>query len=147
MDRGIKLLLAKTAKLFGLKLPPIPTVSGLIVDKDKVLMIKLSYRDGYALPGGGVDVGESFEEALKREVVEELGLEGMGLRYLASSCAHKKEYSTVHVSFLVSTDKRDFVSSAEGVPEWMTFSEAIQKCVYEDEKIIISRYYQGKIDI
>lgn len=147
MDRGIKLFFARVAKGLGLKLPPVPTVSGLIIDKDKILMIKLSYKDGYALPGGGVDSGESFEEALKRELKEELGLSDVNLRYLSSSYAHKKDYSTVHVAFLAVADKKDFAGSDEGVPEWMTFPEAIQKCVYEDEKTIILRYHQGKIDI
>lgn len=146
MERGLKLLIARIAKGLGLKLPPIPTVSGLIVDKTKILMIKLSYKDGYALPGGGVDPGESFEDALKRELREELGLSNGEIQYLASSYAHKEAYSTVHVVFQVKTSQKEFESSPEGKPEWMTFPEAIQKCVYEDEKTIILRYHQGKLD-
>lgn len=41
-------------------------------------------RGCYDLPGGFVDYGESLEEALRREIREELNLEIHNLRYLGS---------------------------------------------------------------
>lgn len=35
--------------------------------------------DGYFLPGGGIDVGETTVEAVKREILEEIGYEVTGL--------------------------------------------------------------------
>ena len=49
----------------------------LIDDEGRVAMIK-RHRDGrtyYALPGGGVEHGESLEGAARREALEELGVE------------------------------------------------------------------------
>lgn len=146
MARLLKLLLLKLAKLLNLEIPPIPTVSGMIVEKDKILMIKLSYIKGYALPGGGIEKGESFESALKRELSEEINIADAHLQYFSSSFSHKTNYSTVHVAFLVKTNQKSFTGSSEGEPQWMTFQEAIQKCVYEDEKVLISKYYQEKFD-
>jgi ADP-ribose pyrophosphatase YjhB (NUDIX family) len=51
---------------FGVKL--------LLINDGKVLLVEHSYTRGYHLPGGGVKSGEMFEQALKREILEELGL-------------------------------------------------------------------------
>ena len=46
----------------------------LIVQDDKVLLVKESDDAWWALPGGGVDHGETIESTLVREVEEELGV-------------------------------------------------------------------------
>lgn len=46
----------------------------LIVQDDKVLLVKEASDDWWAFPGGGVDHGETVESSLVREVEEELGV-------------------------------------------------------------------------
>ena len=45
---------------------------GVIIRDEKLLLTK--QWDGYSLPGGGVETGESLEQALEREIQEETGL-------------------------------------------------------------------------
>jgi ADP-ribose pyrophosphatase YjhB (NUDIX family) len=47
----------------------------LLINDGKVLLVEHSYTKGYHLPGGGVKSGEMLEQALKREILEELGLD------------------------------------------------------------------------
>jgi len=52
-----------------------PSVYAIIVHEGKILLVKSRTVKLLALPGGGVELGESLAEALKREVREETGME------------------------------------------------------------------------
>lgn len=49
-----------------------PSVYGIVIDDGKILLSP-QHDIGYDLPGGGVELHETFEEAVTREVKEELG--------------------------------------------------------------------------
>ncbi len=58
--------------------PILGGASGLIVQDGKVLLIrrgKEPYKDHWSLPGGGFERGERIRDAVKREILEETGLE------------------------------------------------------------------------
>ncbi len=53
----------------------IVAAAGIVLNgKDEILMVK-TYRGGWVFPGGQVEVGENIIDALKREIMEETGVE------------------------------------------------------------------------
>jgi 8-oxo-dGTP pyrophosphatase MutT (NUDIX family) len=44
---------------------------GVLIDGEKILLIRHTYVPGWQFPGGGTDPGESLEQCMRREVLEE----------------------------------------------------------------------------
>jgi 8-oxo-dGTP pyrophosphatase MutT (NUDIX family) len=54
-------------------------VRAVVLDaENRVFLVKHSYLTGWHLPGGGVEVGETFHDALQRELAEEGRIELSG---------------------------------------------------------------------
>ena len=56
---------------------PIVGVGAVVFDNDRVLLVQRAHaplKGRWSLPGGAVDLGESLETAVAREVAEETGL-------------------------------------------------------------------------
>ena len=74
----------------------------VLLDGDRVLLLRHTYMPGWHFPGGGVEPGETAEEAARREAEEETGfrVEGamslLGL-YLQKSEATNRDHVAVYV--------------------------------------------------
>ncbi|MEV6847222.1 NUDIX domain-containing protein [Actinoplanes sp. NPDC051411] len=54
----------------------VPSANAVVVDdQGAILLIRRSDNDNWALPGGGMDLGESLPETAVRETAEETGIE------------------------------------------------------------------------
>ena len=76
----------------------IDVVAAIIIDEGKILIAKRAYGEFegmFEFPGGKVELGETKEEALKREILEELDIEIEIKEYFM--CA-KYEYETFYLS-------------------------------------------------
>ena len=60
-------------------------VGAIIIKEDKILMVKNNRDDYYYSVGGRIQFGETAEQAVKREVYEELGIE-MEIDWLGFIC-------------------------------------------------------------
>lgn len=76
----------------------IKVAAAIIIQDGKVFATQRgygSYKDWWEFPGGKVEAGESVEEALKREIIEELDTEIEPERYFMTI---EYDYPEFHVS-------------------------------------------------
>ena len=73
-------------------------VRGLVLDAEgRVLLIEHTYIHGWYMPGGGVERGETMTQALRRELIEEAGIEMTGPPTLVSVHDNGRMFSGDHV--------------------------------------------------
>lgn len=121
-------------------------VKGVIFDdQGKILILQDSTKkDFWDVPGGKIDADESIEEALKREISEELP-ESHNLQIGQLLGAYrvkkdiKKDVSLVLIFYRITVDlPENIVLSTEHSDfKWVTQEEAIKKC-HEGVRHVIS---------
>jgi 8-oxo-dGTP pyrophosphatase MutT (NUDIX family) len=65
----------------------------VIDDEGKIALLHVKSRDYYKLPGGGVEVGEDYLSALKRECREEIGCEIEVMGEVGSVLEYRKKFN------------------------------------------------------
>ncbi len=107
----------------------------VILDKNgEIALLHVSKKGFYKLPGGGIEDGESVEDALIRETKEETGCEIKNIRPLGKIIEYKSHYSIEQVSycFLAEVISEGELDLDEGETDagfkliWIGLDEAIE---------------------
>jgi phosphoglycolate phosphatase-like HAD superfamily hydrolase/ADP-ribose pyrophosphatase YjhB (NUDIX family) len=132
---------------------PIATVGGLIFDTlGRVLMIRThKWSNLWGIPGGKIKVGESCEDALRRELKEETALDVSDIRFeLVQDCIHSKEfYRDAHFILLNYTCRCQspaVVTLNDEAREfrWVTLPEALALPVNAPTRILLEAVINRK---
>jgi 8-oxo-dGTP pyrophosphatase MutT (NUDIX family) len=75
-------------------------VRGMVLDqRGRVLLVRHTYVKGWHMPGGGVERGETAEEAMARELVEEAGVRLTAAPILISIHSAHAKFKGDHIVF------------------------------------------------
>lgn len=125
---------------------PIVGVGALIFDAGRVLLVRRGHapmKGEWSLPGGGLEVGETLAEGVKREVLEETGLEiePLALVDVVDRIAHddggRVQFHYVLVDYLcrVTGGSEAFASDAVGL-RWAAMDELEEVAAFTREVIL-----------
>ena len=124
---------------------PTPTVDIIIELAGGIVLIeRKNPPHGWALPGGFVDYGESYEDAAVREAKEETGLDVTLIRQLHT-------YSNPDRDQRQHTASTVFIAAAVGIPKGLDdalqagiFSQANLPELAFDHALILDDYFNNK---
>ena len=80
-----------------------------------ILLVKHTYMPGWHLPGGGVKIGETMEEALNRELLEETGLKLKHVPKLMGAYANIQASNRDHILLYVCATTDELIEKRCGL--------------------------------
>jgi dihydroneopterin aldolase len=131
---------------------PLATAGALIIapDGDVLLVQSKKWHDLYSIPGGKIEIGETREEALHREVREETGLKVKNIRFaLVQECIFSSEFwqkrHFIMNDFIADLDpaysKDQVVLNDEAYAfRWIAPVEALQLPLHHECRVFIEWY-------
>jgi ADP-ribose pyrophosphatase YjhB (NUDIX family) len=125
---------------------PIPTVDLIIHSGDGILMVKRrNPPEGWALPGGFVDYGESIESAAVREAKEETGLDVELTRqfHTYSDPERDPRHHTITTVFLAKA-KNKAVAGDDAEEIGVFGKDNLPDRIAFDHRDIINDYFSGR---
>ncbi len=126
-------------------------VRAIILKENKILMVLLEKTNEYKFPGGGVEKNEAFEDALKREVLEETGCNvikivkkvGTITEYAIAKEGKDKIFKMTSEYYAVDIDDKQFEQKLDNYekellfkPCWTKIKEAykVNKKIIDDQR-------------
>lgn len=119
-------------------------------DRDKILLIQQYGHERNILVAGYVNRGESAEQALVREVKEELGLGVTEYHYVKSEFFPPSNTLMINYSCVVDSEDLDKIDRSEvDQAEWFTIEEAKHNILKESvaESFLLEYLRQRKLGI
>jgi len=125
---------------------PYLAVDGIVHIHDKIVLIERENPPlGYAFPGGFVDYGESCEDAVVREVKEEICLDAKvtGVLGVYSEPLRDERAHIVSIAYILTAPKGSIPRAADDAKDafLITPHDACQKILIADHRQMLIDFY------
>jgi nucleoside triphosphatase len=127
---------------------PEPTAGALIFNPEGKMFLMKSHKwhGQYVIPGGHIELGETIEEALRREIKEETNLDIYDIEFLIfqefiyDRSFWKKDHF-IFFDYMCRTDSGDVILNEEAEEYiWVSVEEALKLPIEHYTRIAIEKY-------
>lgn len=118
----------------------------LMLEGDKVWMIRHTYMPGWHLPGGGLKKWETLDEAARREAREETGAE-LGMISLLGTFTGMIQWKTDHTIVFLCRDFKITGKSDGEIAEVRAFSlNELPEHTFSPHRRLLERFRKGEFE-
>lgn len=134
---------------------PVAAVGAIVTDEhDRVLLVRRANdpaKGKLGMPGGFIDPGESSEQALRREMLEEVGLTILSMQYLTSAPNQYNyrgiELPVLDMFYVVEVEHRDVRTVDGEIDDWIWTD--VSNEILDQMAFVSNRYaldvYRGRL--
>lgn len=115
-----------------------PSVYALLLDEQGCLAV-VEAPEGFFLPGGGIEAGESAQEAVLREIGEETGQGAHLLWHLAEADQYIDTWLKRSSFYLAELDPEP-EAQGEFLVHWLIPEQAQARLTYESHRWMVERF-------
>jgi ADP-ribose pyrophosphatase YjhB (NUDIX family) len=117
----------------------------MMIQDDKVLLIRHTYLHGWFMPGGGLNRNESLEQAARREAKEETGAD-LGEITLLGVFTNYIQWKTDHTAVFLCKEFTFTSKSDAEIAEMRQFALSdLPEYVYPSHQKLLEAYQAGEI--
>ena len=134
---------------------PVAAVGAIVTDENgKVLLVRRANdpaKGKLGMPGGFIDPGESAEEALRREMLEEVGLTILSMQFLTSApnqyIYRGIELPVLDMFYVVEVEHRDVRTLDGEITDWIwtdPSDEILEQMAFVSNRRALE-FYRGRV--
>jgi ADP-ribose pyrophosphatase len=134
---------------------PVAAVGAIVTDESgKVLLVRRANdpaKGKLGMPGGFIDPGESSENGLRREMLEEVGLTILSMQYLTSApnryIYRGIELSVLDMFYVVQVEHRDIQMRDGEISDWIwteLSDDVLDQMAFASNRYALE-FYRGRI--
>lgn len=115
-------------------------IDALIVKNNTILLIKRGvepFKNMWALPGGGIEFDQTAEDAIKKEIEEEVSLQVKSTRFLQIYADPKRDpKQVITLSYLVETQGEPKAGSDASAYRFFPLNDLPSEMAFDHKRII-----------
>ena len=120
---------------------PVSVKAAIFNDQNELLMIFMSNRGDYGLPGGHIDAGEQPDKAMRRELAEETGVKGYTLKHVDFFLHPEGRVVLLYAGRTSDRTLKSGQNNIEGIPVWVSSADFANVTIQNEyKKAIIAQW-------